>query len=453
MREDAGVAAGRGFAAVALAFTAAVQLYMLPSGFFLDDLAEAAAGRGASAAEIARLEPAPSLLPLFLWKAATALDPEEPFVPMRVAYAALHVANAALLFLLFRPLLGSAVAWISAGAFLLFRPSDTAVLWVSAGKETLLLFLSLLSLLAWRRGARWLALAPATLAMASKPSVILLPAVLAAYSHWLEPREPGRPLPRGTAAPLAVLVAIHALLAWNALVRPGWWGVFEPGGGASTAGKLALLAKSLLREFSLVWPDRALPGALSAWVAAAALAAAFAFLGDRVRFGLFTAAAFLAPPIFAAGITSPHYGYVAGAGALFALAAAIAPALSRPGRSRRLAACGIAAFSLANAVLFTRDARAHHACNALNVATRERLAERSDALCPGCEVRVVNRSVWVGIPEIARYDHGVEITAVRAASCAEPGADDCIHFRWTVNGAAQCPRAEVASFVRWVHPD
>ncbi|HXV36723.1 MAG TPA: tetratricopeptide repeat protein [Myxococcota bacterium] len=128
----------------------------------------------------------------------------------------LHAANALLLWALLRRL-ASPGAWLAAALFALHPVQVESVAWVAERKNTLSLFFSLASLLAWERfsapgrdaGARWyvLSLALYALALASKVTACTLPAAQLLLL-WLS----GRSIDRRRIAQVAPFFALGVAL-------------------------------------------------------------------------------------------------------------------------------------------------------------------------------------------------------------------------------------------------
>ncbi len=106
-------------------------------------------------------------------------------LPYHLVNVALHIANAALLFVLLSRLLDRRVALIAAGIFLAHPIQTEAVMYVYQRSTLLACFFSLLALMAWRRERPWLALALILVAFEAKESALAVPLMLALYVRAL----------------------------------------------------------------------------------------------------------------------------------------------------------------------------------------------------------------------------------------------------------------------------
>ena len=219
---------------------------------------------------------------------------------------ALHAANAALLLLFLRTLLGSrARPWVLCAATLAWAVHPMraeAVTWIASRKEELWFFFGLAGLVCWARfaahGGRRLFFAAQLLfaaAMLSKPTAVCLPVLACLTARFAAPSAPRRPLryvPSLLMACAVGLVALHSqahptgmaaidvgdtTFAWrllNALVSLGLYCVH-----AAWPVGLRFDCRAVFGE----WPLHGVLG-LSALVAVvAALAAATGILRRRVR--------------------------------------------------------------------------------------------------------------------------------------------------------------------------
>jgi hypothetical protein len=247
----------------------------------------------------------------------------------RAAGLALHAANAGLLLALGRRLGLRAPAALAAALLFAVYPTHTETLAVSAFKGHLLAaFFTLAALLCWSRALETgrgrpaeAAFACMALALLSKETGLLAPALLAAYSLALAPSAHRR-LQRRAAAAAAALVAAYL-----------WWrfGVLRQAG---LADPVRISPAVVLGWYAarLAWPlplcREHVPPTAAAWtLGAAALAAAAWALRSRPRalFGLALAALGLLPFVAAAGryADSPvadRYLYLPAAGLALALA-------------------------------------------------------------------------------------------------------------------------------------
>lgn len=131
---------------------------------------------------------------------------------------ALHAANAALLWLVFRRLAVPG-AWLAAAVFALHPVNVESVAWITETKSTLPLALALTSLLAWTRsddkavhGPAWYALSLLcyVLALTAKTSVVPFAAVLLLIAWWKKGAVTRRDLLR--AAPYFVLAVVFGVI-------------------------------------------------------------------------------------------------------------------------------------------------------------------------------------------------------------------------------------------------
>lgn len=157
------------------------------------------------------------------WALARLAGPDE--VAFHLANAALFVAVLVAFFVLARAWVGSRAAAFATVAVATMASWDLPLLWSAGAQDLWMMAWSLASLLAWRSDRPALSAAAFALALASKETAALLPAILIAHELAL-----------GRATPLAAIARAwpHALLtaAWAAVhpVLGGrlWQGSFVP---------------------------------------------------------------------------------------------------------------------------------------------------------------------------------------------------------------------------------
>lgn len=215
--------------------------------------------------------------------------------PHHAVNAALHAANAALLFLLLRAATGRALPSALAAALFALHPLHVeSVAWVSERKDVLSTLLWLLTFLAYGRYARqpsrsrmlWVLLCCA-LGLMAKPMLVTLPFTLLLADLWplgrLSFAAPDWPRARSLLVekvPLFALSALSAAVAYTAQSRGGAipagqalpFGARAANAVVSAAGYLAQAAWPA--DLAAIYPHPGLsPDGLSPWrVAAAALA-------------------------------------------------------------------------------------------------------------------------------------------------------------------------------------
>ena len=119
--------------------------------------------------------------------------------PFRLVNLGLHLANIVLVYLGTRRLIGRSLGWPAVAAATVFalHPLQVgAVAWISGGRDLLATFFALLALGLYLRGPSAFGRVAATLvyvlAVLSKPSAVVLPAVVWALAARLTPNEPRR---------------------------------------------------------------------------------------------------------------------------------------------------------------------------------------------------------------------------------------------------------------------
>ncbi len=130
--------------------------------------------------------------------------------PYHVVTVAIHALNAALLFLILRRL-EVAGAWVAAALWAVHPVNVESVAWITELKNTQSLFFFLLAIRCWLRQEQRLSFLAGTAALLSKPSTVVLPAVLLLMVWWQHGRWRARDFLRVT--PVAVLAAGMSLLA------------------------------------------------------------------------------------------------------------------------------------------------------------------------------------------------------------------------------------------------
>ena len=278
-------------------------------------------------------------------------------LPFHVAGIALWVAVMGLYFGLARRLAGVAVATIATVTTATLAAWVVPITWVAGAQDLWMLLFALIVFHLVARGRTWWAAAALALALLSKETAAILPAIAAAYHHRIG-RRGVRDSLRLTAPLWGIVVvwaALHPLLGGRLLSpiadEP------QPGLHPPIAALLARSAQALVNLYPWPRPELGWPDVLRIGVPAAALLVALVFLGTRSRrrpakasagtatasrvadFGLVWALIALLPLLMPSIAWRAHYVLLAALGAWLAFATLLA---SRPG----LACAIVAALAL-----------------------------------------------------------------------------------------------------------
>jgi len=274
-------------------------------------------------------------------------------LPYHLVNVALHAANAILLWIFLRRL-GVPGAWTAAALWAVHSVNVETAAWVTELKNTQSGFFFLLALVLYLRfedylSTRdyWLALASGAAGMASKPSTVVLPAIILLLAWWRRGRWNLVDLLR--VAPLVVLAASMSLLTvieqrHHIAVDPNAEWTFTIPQRLMVATRAPwFYASSILWPFQLcfVYPRWELKtDTPTAWIPLAALLAAAGLLWwfrtrRRVRATIFGVGCFvvaLLPVLgffdiyyFQYSFVADHFQYLASAAIIALLTAAVAP--------------------------------------------------------------------------------------------------------------------------------
>jgi hypothetical protein len=278
-------------------------------------------------------------------------------LPFHLAGVALWVAVMGLYFVLARRLAGAAVATIATMATAALAAWVVPITWVAGAQDLWMLLFALVLLHSVAHGRTVWAAVALTLALLSKETAAILPAIAAAYHHRIG-RRGVRDSLRLTAplwGTVVVWAALHPLLGGR--LRSPIADEPQPGLHPPIQALVARSAQALVNLYPWPRPEHGWADALRVGVPAAALLAGLVFLGTRSRrprakasaatatssrvadFGLLWALIALCPLLMPSIGWRAHYVLLAALGVWLAFATLLA---SRPG----LACAIVAALAL-----------------------------------------------------------------------------------------------------------
>ncbi len=272
---------------------------------------------------------------LHYWTLQRLFGPRE--LPFHLVSFALALGILAGFFLLARRLAGGRAAAVATGGLAAMAAWGVPLVWVAGVQELWLLLFAIAFLHAVTAGSYRLALLPLGLALLSKESAAVLPAVALAQAVLMEGRAPRAALRR--TFPLWLLTGVWALLhpvlggrLWRPIADP-----LEPGLHPPLA---AVAIRTLLVPFNLdVWPapESGPTHALAGGLVGAALLGALVLWGARgaapstppgprhaVLLGVAWAAAGWTPLLMPTLGWHPYYGLLGACGAWLAIGALLA---------------------------------------------------------------------------------------------------------------------------------
>lgn len=398
------------------------------------------------------------------WRLAVAINPAEPYVPVRVLAAALHAANVWLVWQILRRIFSARQALAGAALFALYRPGATTFLWAGAIAYLQCTFFSLAALACWIRDSqrwRWAAVGCTLMALLVASSALLLPVALAAWTLWVVDSPQSVRERFGKArGPLLSAVALSALLAvraYTSFVSEGWT---ERHGFESVTfdpiAAFSALGATLFRLHALFYPRPIAGWDVIGLVTLVSSVPIFLFAPARIRFGWLWCGAFISPAIMMRSASGPGYGYWPALGAIMVLITLYEIAGERierlvGGRRRMLVPVVALTWVALNTLLWVKDLRYATFAGTLSEQMRAVVLEHRDEILSAGGLYIAGNPPPVRPVEVIYYDFDALLPVEGVDSCAIPRQRPCLSWPGKWIGPGACEGAAARDCARW-HP-